>query len=407
MPAVIIVTPFFTDFVNRTIQATAALADVRLGVISQQPQEDLPPAVRASIAAHWRTNSVLDSGQIVYAAQQLESQLGPLHRMFGPSEHIQVAVAQAREQLGLPGLSVETVQNFRDKARMKDKLREAGLPCARHRLVTSDAEAWAFVDSIGYPVVVKPPAGAAAQTTFRAEGPHEFRQALQAIAPDINRAALIEEFVTGDEHSFDTFSVNGRAVWHSLTHYFPNPLEVMQTPWIQWCVLLPRDVDAPDYDDIRQVAFRALHVLGMANGMSHLEWFRRRDGSVVISEVGARPPGAQFTTLISRAHDFDCVAAWARLMVLGEFTPPPARLYAAGAAYLRGQGQGRVRAIHGWAQAQHELGHLFTDVKLPALGQAPGNTYEGEGYVILRHLDTATVKEALMRLVSLVRVELG
>ena len=407
MPVILLITPFFTEFVNRTIQATAALPGVRLGVISQQPQEDLALDVRACIAAHWRTDSVLDSGQIVYAAHQLEAHLGPLHRMFGPSEHIQVAVAQAREQLGLKGLSVETVQNFRDKARMKDKLRAAGLPCARHRLVTTDAEAWAFVGAVGYPVVVKPPAGAAAQTTFRAEGPHEFRLALQAIAPDINRAALIEEFITGDEHSFDSFTVNGQAVWHSLTHYFPNPLEVMQTPWIQWCVLLPREIDAPHYNDIRQVAFRALDVLGMENGMSHLEWFRRRDGSVVISEVGARPPGAQFTTLISRAHDFDCVAAWARLMALGDFTPPPARVYACGAAYLRGQGQGRVQAIHGWEQARHELGHLFTDVKLPTLGQTPSGTYEGEGYVILRHPETAVVKEALFRLVSLVGVELG
>jgi hypothetical protein len=407
MPAVILVTPFFTDFVIRTIQVTAQLPEVRLGVISQQPQEDLAPEVRAHIAAHWRTQSVLESGQIVYGAQRLAEHLGPIQRLFSPSEHIQVAVAQARAQLGIQGLSLEAVQNFRDKARMKDKLREAGLPCARHRLVTRDAEAWAFVDAVGYPVVVKPPAGAAAQTTFRAEGPHDLRLALQAIAPDIKRAALIEEFITGDEYSFDTFSLNGQALWHSLSCYFPNPLEVMRTPWMQWCVLVPREIDEPVYDDIRQVAFRALEVLGMENGMSHMEWFRRRDGSVVISEVGARPPGAQFTTLISRAHDFDCVAAWARLMVLGQFTPPPGRPYACGAAYLRGQGQGHVKAIQGWEQAQHELGHLLTDVKLPTPGQAPSGTYEGEGYVILRHPETAVVKEALFRLIHSVRVELG
>jgi hypothetical protein len=94
-------------------------------------------------------------------------------------------------------------------------------------------------------------------------------------------------------------------------------------------------------------------------------------------------------------------------MVLGDFSPPPARLYACGAAYLRGQGQGRVRAIHGWEQAQHEFGHLFTDVKLPTVGQAPSGTYEGEGYVILRHPESAVVQEALFRLISLVQVELG
>src|SRR5262245_28120737 len=116
MPTVLLVTPFFTDFVIRTIQATANLPDVRLGVISQQPQEELAAEVLAFITAHWRTESVLESGQIVYAAHQLAAQLGPVQRMFGPSEHIQVAVARAREQLGIKGLPLEAVHNFRDKA---------------------------------------------------------------------------------------------------------------------------------------------------------------------------------------------------------------------------------------------------------------------------------------------------
>ena len=55
----------------------------------------------------------------------------------------------------------------------------------------------------------------------------------------------------------------------------PTPLEVLRNPWIQWCVLLPREVDEPQYDDIRRAAYRALEVLGMETGLSHMEWFRR------------------------------------------------------------------------------------------------------------------------------------
>ena len=85
-----------------------------------------------------------------------------------------------------------------------------------------------------------------------------------------------------------------------------------------------------------------------------MEWFRRADGSVAISEVAARPPGAQITTLVSRAHDIDFVQAWARLMIFNTFDPPDRR-YAAGAAFLRGQGQGRVRAVHGWEQVSARI----------------------------------------------------
>lgn len=210
----------------------------------------------------------------------------------------------------------------------------------------------------------------------------------------------------GDEHSFETVSIDGRAVWHSLTHYYPSPLEVLRNPWIQWCLVLPREVEEPQYDDIRHSAFRALDVLGMETGLSHMEWFRRPDGSIAISEVAARPPGAQMTTIMSRAHDFDFVAAWARLMVFNEFAAPPRR-YAVGAAYLRGQGRGRVKAIHGLDQVQHEIGSLVVDARLPTPGQEPTGSYEGEGFVIVRHAETAVVQRALQRLISLVRVELG
>ncbi|HXT50493.1 MAG TPA: hypothetical protein VN811_05595, partial [Thermoanaerobaculia bacterium] len=134
--------------------------------------------------------------------------------------------------------------------------------------------------------------------------------------------------------------------------------------------------------------------------------FRRKDGSVAISEVGARPPGAQITRLISYAHDFDFYQAWARLMVFEEFTPPQ-RKYAAGAAFLRGQGAGRVIAVHGLEKAQAEMGHLVVESNLPKKGQPRSSSYEGEGNVIIRHPETRVVVEALKRLITAVRVEVA
>ena len=54
----------------------------------------------------------------------------------------------------------------------------------------------------------------------------------------------------------------------------------------------------------------------------------QQPGGIAISEVGARPPGAQITAMTSLAHDFDLYRAWARLMIHGRFEPPE-RKYAA------------------------------------------------------------------------------
>jgi hypothetical protein len=170
--------------------------------------------------------------------------------------------------------------------------------------------------------------------------------------------------------------------------------------------MIPREIDDPRYDDIRKVAFRALEALGMQTGLSHMEWFRRPDGSVLVSEVGARPPGAQITSLISYAHDVDFYAAWAKLVVFDRFDPPR-RAFAAGCAYLRGQGKGRIKRVRGLRKVLAELGPLVVEKKVPTVGAKPSTSYEGDGYVIVRHPDTTVVERALGHVVANVRVDLG
>jgi biotin carboxylase len=404
VPHVVFVAPFLMPATVRFVEAAARLPGVRLGLLTQDPVAKIPPHLAARLAAQLRVEDAFDPERLARAAREIAGRLGGLDRLMGALEQLQVPLAEARELLRLPGMSAEVARNFRDKARMKTVLRQAGVPCARHRLACSRAEAREFAAQVGFPLVVKPPAGAGAMATFRVEAPEALEQALSAAAPGPTQQVLLEEFVVGEESSFETVSIDGRPVWTSSTRYLPTPLEAMHHPWIQWCVLLPREQDDPRLADLREVAFRALAALGMGTGLTHMEWFRRRDGSLAISEVAARPPGAQITTLVSVAHEWDLLAAWARLMVCNEFEAPP-RKWAAGAAFFRGMGEGRVKAVHGLAEAQREVGALVVEAKLPQPGQPKSGSYEGEGYAVLRHESTEVVAKSLMRLVSLVRVE--
>ncbi|MCA8953252.1 MAG: hypothetical protein KDE27_27315, partial [Planctomycetes bacterium] len=191
--------------------------------------------------------------------------------------------------------------------------------------------------------------------------------------------------------------------------YHPTPLTVMDNPWIQWCVVLPRDISGPEYAPIHRFGPAALSALGMWTGMTHMEWFRRPDGSIAIGEVAARPPGAQFVSLLSWAHDRDMYDAFARLMVFEQFEPP-ARKYAVAAVYLRGQGgdgAGKVRRVHGYDAIEREFGGLIVESRIPRVGQVKSTSYEGEGFVIVRHPETEVVSRAADRILTTVRVELG
>ncbi len=398
------VAPYFTDNAKLFLHHIATTPGVRLALISQEGVERLPEQTRAGVVHHERVADALSTAEIVAAAQRIAASQGALHTLLGVVEQLQVPLAEARERLGLEGMRPEQALNFRDKTLMKDLLRAADVPVARHQLVTTTAQALSFAAEVGYPLVVKPPAGAASQTTFRADDEAALRAALGPTSLAADGVVLLEEFVTGDEHSFDAFVRNGKVEFYSVSNYHPTPLEVMQHPWMQWVVVLPREHLA---DDIAAAGSRTLEVLGLTTGMCHLEWFRRKDGSVVISEVAARPPGAQIPTMIGRAHDVDCIGAWAKLMITGDFEPFPERKFAAGAAYLRGQGEGRVRAVHGVEQIERELGALITDKRLPQHDQEKAKSYEGEGFILVRHADTRTVEQALKHIVSTVRVELG
>lgn len=405
MKSVVFVAPWLAETTLRFVSAVSRVEGARTTLVSQDGPEKLPAGIRSRLHAAIRVEDGLSPDVLTDAVTRIGRATGGVDRLLGTLEELQVPLGHVRDRLGVEGMGAEAAENFRDKARMKRILRSSGLPCAKHALARSPEEATAFVRDVGYPVIVKPQAGSGSRGTHRLSSDEDLAGCLRSMAPTPRRPLMLEEFIVGDEHSFDSISVGGRTVWYSINDYAPAALDVVREPWIQWAVVLPREVDDSRYDGIRAVADDALHALGMDTGMSHMEWFRRPDGSVAISEVGARPPGARFVHLISWAHDFDLFRAWADLMVHGRFEPRP-RPYAAGAAYLRGQGRGRVARVTGLEDVLAELGPMVVEKRLPAVGQPASGTYEGEGYIIVRHPETEVVREALGRIVSSVRVEL-
>jgi hypothetical protein len=406
MPNVVFVAPFAMESTLRFVRAAVSLPGVRLAVVSQDAPDKLSRDLLQQLSGFQQLADAMSPDPLAEAVRALGRQLGSVDALLSVLEPLQVPLAEVRERLGIAGMDRKTAVNFRDKARMKELLAAHDLPCARHRLCTNDGDALAFARAVGFPLVGKPPAGAGAKTTARLASETELQAFLAQTQPAPGRELLLEEFVQGREFSFDSFTLQGRHLFHSISDYHPTPLHVMENPWIQWTVVLPQDISGPEYAAIHRAGPAALTALGMWTGMSHLEWFRRQDGSIAIGEVAARPPGAQFMSLMGYAHDTDFYRAYAQLMVFGSWTPCE-RLFAAGAAYLRGQGDGVVARITGIEALRPELKQLIVEARLPQPGQAAASSYEGEGYVIVRHRQTAVVEQALAAIVRTLRVELA
>lgn len=343
----ILIAPYFGENMRHCLRCFADLPDCKLGVLSQEPEDKLPPEVRGKVAAFQRIGDPATASNILDGARAIQAQWGRIDRLEGYLEMLQVPIAEARDALGIDGMRTEAAKNFRDKNRMKDVLRAAGVPVARQALVRNAEDARAFVKEVGYPIVLKPIAGLGARNTQRA---HDNLTVVRA-----QRAAAIGQQPRADQgvrarrraHVRNRDDGETETVWSSSTEYVPSPLEVLENQWMQYTLIMPREMDPPHVRAFADINTRALQALGMQNGLSHMEWFLREDGSMVVSEVGARPPGANVMPMLAAAHGADPWAAWAQLMVHRTWHMP-ARQYAAGSVFLRAMGGADVvRGVEG------------------------------------------------------------
>ncbi len=407
MVHVVFLAPRFLENTNRYVRAFAELDGVTLSVVSLDPEEAIPAPLRPRIAAHYRVADLVDATELTVAVRAISRAIGLVDRLAGFLEQLQLPMAEVRDALGIEGMSAGTARNFRDKDRMKEVLRSHGVPVARSTLARSPAELTAFVARVGLPVIVKPQAGLGSRATYRIDHADDLARA----QPSPDQPLQIEEFVRAREHTCETVTVRGVPVWRSGTRYFPSPLETLETPWVQYCVLLPREDDDPTWTKFHPINTAALAALfgdqastAAGSALTHMEWFLREDGTSLVNEVGVRPPGVHIMPLMSLAHDTDLFSDWARLLAFDTFTPR-ARRFAAGSAFFRGHGGGtRVASVEGVERAIAEAGDALVELRAPRVGQPRAEGYEGEGYAILKHETTEGVKRGLLAVIQAIQV---
>ncbi len=389
---VIFVAPFPTDVTMRFARAAKTLKDVNLLGVVHTPAKGKDARLfrdKAFVA------DVTSSRQLIKAVGELKKRHGQPYRIIGVLEHLQVQIAEARAHFGVEGTQPDVADLFRDKGRMKARLAEAGLPVARNMVLSTAADAKAFTDKVGFPIVIKPPAGVGAKSTFRANSLAELLHLMQGLNVSANNPVLGEEFLQGQEFSFETITVGGVPQVHSISRYTPTCLEAVENPWIKWCCMLPRDISGAEFDDIRKVGFATIKALGLTAGMTHMEWFRRKDGSVAIGEIAQRPAGANISIMNAYCYEQDIYRAWCRSLIDGAFDGPWVRKYAVGTAFLRGLGRGRVTGATGFREVYARYKKYICEAKIPDVGAPKNDSYEGDGYLVVRHPTDEGVREML------------
>ena len=368
---------------------TRGLAEcgARVFGVGDQPVSALPDLVRKSLSEYVQVRSLWDSSQVI---AEVHSQLKghTLDRIECLWEPGIMLAAELRNHFGVAGLTIEQAHRFRDKEAMKLALDDAGIRTPRHIAVDSIAAAWEAAEQIGFPVILKPIAGAGSADTYRIDSTDDLR----AILPRLRHVPTVsvEEFVDGEEYTFDTITIDGEIAYHNVAWYRPRPLIARSNEWISPQVIALRDVDDPSLAEGVRMGFEVIKALEFESGFTHMEWYRKADGEVVFGEIGARPPGAHQVDQMKYACDFDVFRSWGSAMTGGGLDAKIERKYNVATIYKRAHGSGRISRIEGIDALQKRFGeHVVWNTLL-----APGtprrnwlNTLVSDGFIMLRHPD--------------------
>ncbi len=403
---VVYLSPGFPAEMPLFVRGLAQVGAKVLGV-GDQPSSVLTRETREALTDYLQVGSFADEARVV---DEVRGWLRgrSIDRVECLWERLMYLAARLREAFSVPGMSRAQTAVFRDKEAMKQAVEKAGLRVPRHGRARTAQEARACVERTGYPAIVKPIDGAGSKDTWRCNDAREFEDAL-ARTKHIDEIS-VEEFIEGEELTYDTVCAGGRILFENVAWYRPKPMVLAQNPWISMQNIVLRDLSQDLPRPGVQLGHGVLKALGFDTGFTHMEWFRTAKGEAVFGEIGGRPPGARLVHAMNYSCDIDLFRGWAEAACYGRLSQDTSKKYNAAMVFKRAQGEGVVKAHEGLRELLQRYGRHVATIELTPIGEPKRDWRKvvvGDGWIVVRHPDLATTLEMSERFVNDLRIVAG
>jgi hypothetical protein len=222
-----------------------------------------------------------------------------------------VAAAYVARGIGLSYNHPAAVEACRNKLRMREVFRDAGLRTPWFRAIPASLEPEPSLLSVSYPCVLKPLSLSASQGVVRANSRAEFLIAaarvrdllesaeIRATREDNLSEILVEGYIAGREVAVEALLTEGRLRVLAIFDK-PDPLE---GPYFEETIYVtPSRLLKSQQHEIEKCAEEAVRALGLSHGPIHVEC-RVNDEGVWPLEVAARPIGGLCARALRFAPD--------------------------------------------------------------------------------------------------------
>lgn len=342
----------------------------QLPAITMAKQRDLgvvvtdadPRAVGFATADRYGVVSTRDVEGTIAFARAIQQTTGVDGVMTMASESA-VTVAGVAKALGLPGLDPQAALRASQKILRQLCFHKSGVPAARFAVAASADEAIAAAATFEWPVVVKPADGAGSRGVQKVSSPAEMAAAVREIAANSNSPQfLIEEFLTGTEHSIEGVVIEGEIHWTGFSDRNYDKKEIYPPFFLEDGDTLPTALSKTMIERVTEAAGAAVRALGIDWGPVKGDILIDQSGPRML-EMAARLSGDYFCNETVPLHNGVNLVEAVMALALGENVDPqnlrPRFNRGVALRYLWPQ-PGRVSAIRGIERARVMPGvHFF------------------------------------------------
>ncbi len=203
------------------------------------------------------------------------------------SDLANITVNYLSRKLGLTTNSENSILISTNKYMMRAAFKEAGIPTPAFFSVGKDDD-FTKLYSMKLPIIVKPTDRSGSRSITKLENYEGLEQAiLRATTDSFESKAIAEEYIQGNEYSFECISYEGEHHFLAITKkYTTGAPHFIETGHIE-----PSDLDEETVERVKSVIFKALDALEIRYGASHSEFKVDSDGNINIIEIGSRMGG--------------------------------------------------------------------------------------------------------------------
>lgn len=206
------------------------------------------------------------------------------------------------EKLGLPGHdSYATSIEIHHKDKYRALATRLGIPTPRAITVRNEQEFEAAINALAFPIIVKPVDLTGGKGIHRANNLEEARTAYKDAASRTREDHIVvEEYVTGTNHGFSAMLVKGKVAFAFADNeqYFMNKYMVSGAN-------SPTTTPAAGLAKLRDYCERIARELKLVDGILHIQYIEKADGTPVIIEICRRAPGDLYIKFVQYATGID------------------------------------------------------------------------------------------------------